>query len=199
MARRSAVGGSRQPPTGAQPDDADRGSGENPDPEPDPEAVAHTICMRLLTVRARSRVELSDALAARAVPAEAAQRVLDRLARVGLIDDEAFATEFVRAKRAERGLASRELSRQLRAKGVATDTVQAVLAELDEDGQRETARRLVQRRLRSLSSLPVEVQTRRLAGMLARKGYSPAVSYEVVRAAVAGADDAGLDSDALFG
>ncbi len=44
------------------------------------------------------------------------------------------------------------------------------------------------RKLRSLRGLPVETQTRRLVGLLARKGYGSALAYEVVRAAVAGAD-----------
>ncbi len=43
------------------------------------------------TMRARSRAELADALAARDVPDDAATRVLDRFTEVGLIDDAALA------------------------------------------------------------------------------------------------------------
>ena len=53
----------------------------------DPESVARTICLRLLTIRARTRAELAEALAARDVPAMRPSAVLDRLAAVGLVDD----------------------------------------------------------------------------------------------------------------
>ena len=140
--------------------------------------------MRLLTARARSRQELAGALQSRNVPAEAAGNVLDRLASVGLIDDHAFAVDFVRAKQVERGLASRELARQLRAKGIADETVVEVLADTDEAAERATARRLVERRLKSMGGLPAQVQFRRLAAMLARKGYSPGLAFRVVRQVV---------------
>jgi len=182
MARRSVVGGGSPPPTD-DPSLIDDHPARD-DPEPDPESLARTICLRLLTARARSRQELAEALLRRNVPDEAADRVLDRLASVGLIDDHAFAVDFVRSKQVERGLASRELARQLRAKGIADETVAEVLADTDEAAERATARRLVERRLRSMGGLPPEVQTRRLAAMLARKGYSPGLTFQVVRQVV---------------
>src|SRR4051794_25100647 len=179
MARRNPAGaGEPPPPASTAPAPTDPGS---QDPEPDPESVARTICLRLLTARARSRAELAEALRARNVPDDAAARVLDRLAEVGLVNDQAFAADFVQAKRAERGLAARELGRQLRGKGVADEAIDAALAELGEDAERAAARRLAERKLRSMSGLTAQVQIRRLAGMLARKGYSPGLSFQVVR------------------
>jgi regulatory protein len=168
------------------------------DPEPDPDSVARTICLKLLTQRARSRMELADALRNRNVPDDAAARVLDRLAEVGLVDDHSFATDFVQAKRAERGLSARELTRQLRAKGVGEDAIDDALADLDERADRVTARRLAERKLRSMSGLDSRVQIRRLAGLLARKGYSPGLAYQVVREVVGEAANEHVDSDSMF-
>jgi regulatory protein len=40
-----------------------------------------------------------------------------------------------------------------------------------------------------MHGMGIEVQTRRLAGMLARKGYSASVSYAVIREAIADAPE----------
>lgn len=154
---------------------------DEPDPPADPDSVAHTICLRLLTVRARSRTELARALATRHVPEDAANRVLTRLTEVGLIDDQAFARSFVESRHHDRGLAARELSRQLLSKGIDGAAVADAVAGIDPDRERETARGLVERKLRSMSGLDAQVQTRRLAGMLARKGYSPGMAFQLVR------------------
>lgn len=180
----------RRPPEPADPAADDR--------EPDPDSVAHTICLRLLTQRARSRTELADALRARNVPDDAAARVLDRLTNVGLIDDRSFAMNFVQAKHAERGLSARELARQLRVKGVGEETIDDALAGLDADAERSAARQLVERRLRSMSGLATETKVRRLAGMLARKGYSPSVAFQVVREVIGEAAAEHVDSDSLL-
>ena len=68
------------------------------DPDADPEVVAKAICLRLLTARARTRAELREALAARAVPEAASAKVLDRLTEVGLVDDSAFAASYVTSR-----------------------------------------------------------------------------------------------------
>jgi len=133
---------------------------------------------------------LADALTARAVPREAADRALARLAEVGLIDDRAFAERFVAVRHQDRGLARRELTRQLRDKGVDPAIAAEVMAGLDPEQEWQTGRRLAERRLRAMSGLEPAVQTRRLVGMLARKGYSPSMAFQIVRDVVgAGTDD----------
>jgi len=133
---------------------------------------------------------LADALTARAVPREAADRALARLAEVGLIDDRAFAERFVAVRHQDRGLARRELTRQLRDKGVDPAITAEAVAGLDPEQEWQTGRRLAERRLRAMSGLEPAVQTRRLVGMLARKGYSPSMAFQIVRDVVgAGTDD----------
>ncbi|MGB9011845.1 MAG: RecX family transcriptional regulator, partial [Aeromicrobium sp.] len=55
------------------------------------------------------------------------------------------------------------------------------LGDLDPDAEVQAAHLLVQRKLRSMSSLDDMVKTRRLVGMLARKGYAPGLAFQVVR------------------
>lgn len=159
----------------------------------DPEAVARTICLRLLTQRARSRAELADALTRRGVPAESASRVLERFTEVGLIDDAALAESLAGAQHRERGLARRAIAAKLRQRGLGDDVAGNALAAIDTDSEQLRAAQLVDRRLRALTALPIEVKQRRLVGLLARKGYPPGMCYDVVRAALReSASDASL-------
>lgn len=159
------------------------------DSEPDPYDVARQIVLRQLAMAPRSRQQLRDKLRQRNCPDDVAEAVLDRMAEVGLVDDEAFAGMLVRSKQAGRGLATRALSQELRTKGIDPETAEAVLADIDPDEERERARALVDKKLRTLHGLEPTVQTRRLAGILARKGYPSSVAFAVIREALAEAPE----------
>lgn len=159
------------------------------DREPDPHDVARQIVLRQLTLAPRSRAQLEDKLRQRDCPDDVAATVLDRLTEVGLVDDEAYAAMLVRSQQAGRGLAARALARELRTKGIDDDTAQATLAEIDPEDERERARALVAKKLRTMHGLEATVQTRRLAGMLARKGYPSSVAFSVIREALAEAPE----------
>jgi regulatory protein len=170
-----------------------RGAPDEIDPDADPAAVAREICLRLLTDRSRTRQELAQALRRKGVPDDAAAAVLERFDEVGLIDDAAFAGQWVRSRHAHRGLARRAIAVELRRKGVADDVAGEALAEVDAESEEQRARELVDRKLRSLAVATAEQRAaagRRLVGMLARKGYGAGVAYRVVREALAerGAD-----------
>ncbi len=152
--------------------------------EADPEAVARQICLRLLTVAPRTQAQLADALRRRGVPDDAAAAVLTRFAEVKLIDDAMFARAWVDSRHHGRGLASRALGAELRQRGVPRDDIQAALSELDPEQELATARDLVARRMRSTAGQPADARIRRLAGMLARKGYPAGLAYRVVREAL---------------
>jgi regulatory protein len=155
--------------------------------EPDPHEWARQFVLRLLTGSAKSRAQLEEALRRRNCDPEVAAAVLDRLQEVGLVDDLAYAQTQVRTQQANRGLAGRALAAHLRDKGVGEETVRSVLDDLDPRAEEELARELVEKRIRAMHGLEPQVQTRRLAGMLARKGYSAELTMRIVREAVAGA------------
>jgi regulatory protein len=185
---------------------ADRAAGRAEGPsggdsghDTDPTARAREICLRLLTDRARTRQELAQALHRKGIPDDVAGSVLERFDEVGLIDDAAFAGQWVRSRHAQRGLARRAIAVELRRKGVADEVAGEALAEVDGESEERRARQLVDRKLRSLtvgSSEQRAVAGRRLVGMLARKGYGAGVAYRVVREALAelGADVEELDA-----
>lgn len=161
----------------------------------DPVEQARNICLRLLTGTPRTRKQLADALRKREIPDEAAEEVLSRFEDVGLIDDAAFAGAWVESRHHGRGLARRALARELRTKGVAPSVIDDAVGQLDADQEEETARELVARKLRSTRGLDRDKRLRRLAGMLARKGYGEGMALRVVRQALEeeGEDTEGLD------
>lgn len=150
-------------------------------PESDPVEVARAIALRQLTLGPRSRAQLAQAMAKRNVPDDVAQQVLTRFEDIGLINDAEFARTVVRSKQAERGLARRALRHELSKRGVSDDDARAALEAVSTEDEMVSARHLVHKKLRSMSGLERDVKVRRLASMLARKGYGPGVAMSVVR------------------
>ncbi|MFC9233173.1 recombination regulator RecX [Streptomyces decoyicus] len=159
-----------------------------------PEEQARAICLRLLTGNPRTRKQLGDALRQRDIPEEAAEEVLSRFEEVGLIDDAAFADAWVESRHHGRGLARRALARELRTKGVDSALIDVAVGRLDSEQEESTARELVDRKLRSTRGLDREKRLRRLAGMLARKGYPEGLALRVVKQAL---EEEGEDPDLL--
>lgn len=146
----------------------------------DPQALAKAIVLRQLTNSPKTRAQLEQALARRECDPEVAREVLDRLTDVGLIDDEAYARMYIRSKQNTRGLAKSALRRELRTKGVSADLAADALGEVSDAAEEERARALVRTRLPRLHGLERSVQVRRLAGLLARKGYPPGLASKIV-------------------
>jgi regulatory protein len=146
------------------------------------EEQARNLCLRLLTARARTRAELEGQLAKRGYPDDVSQRVLDRLAQVGLVDDADFAEHWVRSRRVNAGKGKRALAAELRTKGVDNEVIAAALAGIDAGAEQERAEQLVQAKLRRENLDGDEAKVaRRLVAMLVRRGYSETLSYDVVK------------------
>ena len=163
--------------------------------ENDPESVARLICLRLLTAAPRTRAQLADALRRRGVPEDAATAVLARFAEVGLIDDAMFASAWVESRHYGRGLGRMALAAELNQRGVDRADIKAAVDRLSPETELATARALVERRLASTVGQPAQVRIRRLAAMLARKGYPYGLAYRVVREAL---DQAGQEAVVSF-
>ncbi|MEW2352740.1 regulatory protein RecX [Spirillospora sp. NPDC029432] len=165
----------------AERDAGDRGAGERGAGGRDAEGRAREICLRLLGMGPRTRAQLADALRRKGIPDEVAEGVLGRFTEVGLIDDEAFAQAWVQSRHSGRGLARRALAAELRRRGVAQETVNDAVETLDSEQEERTARRLIERKAAATRGVDPAKRTRRLVGVLARKGYPPGLAYRVVR------------------
>lgn len=175
-----------------------RESDREPGPDADPVAVARQICLHQLEHSPRTRAELAAVLSRRGVADDVAEQVLGRFEEAGLIDDALFSELWVNSRHRSRGLAGRAISQELRRKGVDDEVVREAVAAIDPEEELATARALVDRKLPSTRGLAADARVRRLAGMLARKGYGAAVAYRVVKEALAAEGvDLVLDTDGL--
>jgi regulatory protein len=147
---------------------------------------ARALCLRLLTARAHTRAELAGQLTKRGYPDDVSARVLDRLTEVGLVNDADFAEQWVNSRRANAGKGKRALAAELRTKGLDDDVIDAALNGIDAPSEYQKAAKMVQSRLRreNLDGDQAKV-ARRLAGMLARRGYDEAMCFDVVKTELA--------------
>lgn len=153
---------------------------EGADADADAEKVARDIALRKLTAQARTRHELDQALRKSNVPDEITDTVLDRLEHAGLVDDQAFARDWVQSRQRRRHLSRSALRRELQGKGVDRHHVEAALTAVDSDDELAAARDLAAKKSAATRGLDPAVRQRRLAGMLARRGFGSGVVATVL-------------------
>jgi regulatory protein len=157
----------------------------------DPERRAQDLVYRQLAVRARSHAELTQTLQRRGFEEDVVTRVLQKFCNAGLVDDAAFAESWVRERHQHRGLSREALGQELRRKGIDESLIAAALSTVDDETQVERAHELVRRKLPTMTTVDSATRFRRLAGALARKGYSESLAFRVVRKEL---EEAGLDA-----
>lgn len=136
---------------------------------------------RLLAATSRSHAELRSRLLGAGYPAEVVERVLTRLTELCLIDDLAFARNWIERRARAKGLSAVALRAELEGKGIDRETAETALAEsgLDEDAAAlEWASRLADK----VAHRPLSEQAGRLRGMLLRRGFSAEAAEGAVRA-----------------
>jgi regulatory protein len=163
---------SRHPPESSEPADDDINA--------DVESVARAIALHKLTARARTRQELDQALRAKSVPQGVIDALLDRFQEAGLVDDASFAENWVSSRQRRRHFSRRLLRRELEAKGVEQSHIDNALDRVDRDAELTSARDLAERKHAAMNGLSREVQYRRLAGMLSRRGFDTAITTQVL-------------------
>ena len=163
--------------------------------ETDPYTRAKTIVYNQLAYSAKTRGQLRKKLQAEGFDAELIEPLLDKFEAAKLIDDAEYAQTFVAQKSRTKKLSRAALRRELAERGVHGEEAENALAQRTDEQEREDAAELVRKKLRPGMDLSDRTKkdrvTRRLLGMLARRGYSSSVSMSVIREELAayGAED----------
>lgn len=163
--------------------------------ETDPYTRAKTILYNQLAYSAKTRGQLRKKLQAEGFDAELIEPLLDKFEAAKLIDDAEYAQTFVAQKSRTKKLSRAALRRELAERGVRGEEAENALAQRTDEQEREDAAELVRKKLRPGMDLSDRAEkdrvTRRLLGMLARRGYSSSVSMSVIREELAayGAED----------
>ena len=163
--------------------------------ETDPYTRAKTIVYNQLAYSAKTRGQLRKKLQAEGFDAELIEPLLDKFEAAKLIDDAEYAQTFVAQKSRTKKLSRAALRRELAERGVRGEEAENALAQRTDEQEREDAAELVRKKLRPGMDFSDRAEkdrvTRRLLGMLARRGYSSSVSMSVIREELAayGAED----------
>jgi regulatory protein len=148
--------------------------------EADVEA-AYRTALRSIERRSFARADLGRRLLRKGHAHEAVEAALARAAEHGLLDDAAFAANYVETRSA-RGRGPLRLSRDLMAMGVERNIIdRAVAAHVREsEGSSDVPLTLASKRAAQLRDLPRHVRRRRVLAYLARRGFSGREVSEMV-------------------
>ena len=178
---------------GVQPSSADRASHPNPEtsePMSDGEQQtthaerqrerAHNVSLHSLTRRGMSRREVERTLRSRELDDDVIADEIERLERVGLVDDLALAQNLVGTLQERKGLGRSGIAAELTRRLLSPAAIEYALELVDTSDELSRARDLAVKRAGQLTSYDRETAARRLSAYLARRGYGGST----VRAAV---------------
>ena len=181
----SPMGHASSPPEGNVPSWKQKVRAARAAEEADPYTRAKTIVYNQLAYSAKTRGQLHKKLQAEGFEAELIEPLLDKFEAAKLIDDAEYAQTFVAQKSRTKKLSRAALRRELAERGVRGEEAENALAQRTDEQEREDAAELVRKKLRPGMDLGNRAEkdrvTRRLLGMLARRGYSSSVSMSVIR------------------
>lgn len=136
---------------------------------------AYGLALAYAVRRMRSRYELADYFRRKGYDEALAKTILERLARLGLVDDQAFAGAWVRNRRLLKAVSRRRLTQELRQKRVSDDLIEQALTE-DEADEGTVLRELIARK-RKQSKYQDNLK---LMQYLARQGFG----YDDIKSAL---------------
>lgn len=143
------------------------------------DAVARAVdrAVNLLARRPYSSAEIRRKLGAHEVAPPVIDLTLEKLIRLGYVDDRAFARYWVENRERFKPRGPRALRYELRQKGVPDDIIAATLAEVE---THDSAYRAAQERVRRLRGLEQQAFRTKLGGFLARRGFGYNTVREVI-------------------
>lgn len=150
------------------------------------QAPVKAAALKMLARSNRPRAQLARDLAAKDFEAADIEVVLDRLEAAGLIDDLEYARRFIETRSRKSGISRRQLSEELRQKGLDSSTISQALSEREEDADFCAALDFAQRKARSLAAKDRAAAHRSLLGALARRGFSGDICRRVAAQVLGG-------------
>ncbi|MEY2778126.1 MAG: hypothetical protein RL008_222 [Actinomycetota bacterium] len=156
--------------------------------------AAKQVLLRRLSHAPRTRKELAKDLKDKDISDDVANLALDRFEEVGLINDQALASNYVSSQHERKGLGKNALRQQLRAKGISDDMALEAISQISDDQEFQAAFALACKKIRSLQRDDAKTQLRKIVGVLARKGYSSNLAFRVAKEVISDLPD-GLPSE----
>lgn len=143
------------------------------------DAAKDTI-LNILSMVAKSRKQLFDRLLEKGYTEDTANLALDRLAEVGVVDDNAFASQWAQSRHNGSGLAPYAIKRELILKGIDEDIIENILSDFTDAQLEDKAFQIARIKARTVSG-DKNAKIKKIASAVARKGYSSALSFKVAK------------------
>jgi len=145
---------------------------------------AYTMAINYLSYRMRTEKEMMDYLTEKEVDPEHITKIVQRLIREKLIDDQQFAEMFVRSRMNTATKGPELIKKELIDKGVSAQIADNAAAGYPDDVQYEKVQKLIEKKL-NRSNKSFRTQTNQLQATLVQKGFT----IDVIKYAMAGIED----------
>lgn len=141
---------------------------------------AKRIVFQLLKFRERSRKEIEERLKKKKFTRETINTVIDYLDKLDLINDEEFASGWMKS-RLNKPLGLRRISFELKQKGITEEIIEQAQNNIkDNYSEYEVVSKLAKEKLQKLKNLDSKKAKGRIYSFLIRRGFSLDVINEVV-------------------
>ena len=141
---------------------------------------AKRYAFRLLSYRGRSESEIRERLGKKGFTGDVVAQTLDFLKGAGFIDDAALALNLKRQAVEQKLLGHAAARLFMQRRGLPKDLVDATLG-YNEDEELQSARKLLDKKLRSVRDCLTIKERKRLYDFFARRGFAPAVIHRALR------------------
>lgn len=145
-------------------------------------AKAKNKALALLSYRSRSVQEIKEKLKEKGIDERIIDQTVDDFLRVGLLNDQAFASAYAQTRMIQKPMSKRLLLQELTKKGVAES---AALPAIEESYGNQTeeslASEIVSRRMGRYRKDPPQKARKKIADFLARRGFSWDVIQRIIQ------------------
>lgn len=124
-----------------------------------------------LTARMRTRAETEDRLRQLGYEDEEIQQTLERLCELGLIDDGAYASEYLRSRTATGHYSRKGLQYQLMKHKLDKEQIEEALGSISPEQERAAAEEIARREWKNRASLESAERRNKVFAKLCRRGF----------------------------
>ena len=149
----------------------------------DARETAYQRALSLLENRPRSESEIRRALARHDIAEENINDVIHRLTRSGLVNDKQFASLWVENRQEFRPRSRKALAFEMHQKGIARDAIEQVLSGISDQDEEDLAFQAASRQARKYRNMDWPSFRQKMAGFLARRGFSYETSFAAIQRA----------------
>ncbi|MBR3928710.1 MAG: RecX family transcriptional regulator [Clostridia bacterium] len=149
---------------------------------------AYEDALSLLDYSARTESEIKKKLLSKGYLDAVIDSVIERLKDARLIDDRQLA-ERIAENASDRGIGAYALKRKLKLRGISEEDVEYASSLMDEDKEKEGAKRECERLYRKYAALSVREAKAKLSAALSRRGYSWDAVSEAIESVLNDSDD----------